>query len=102
MENNKAVLNQVVLTPSTTEIEVDIPKEFRASAYILAYDNDGNKLEGHNFSYNKPIKIGTLECNKFTHTSKDAKYLIVKSQIRKYDSLLSKSIDNKYNHVALF
>ncbi|WP_373598705.1 DUF4179 domain-containing protein [Paraclostridium bifermentans] len=87
LENNKAVLKQVVLTPSTTEVEVDIPKEFGASAYILAYDDKGNKLEGHTFSYNKPSKIGTLEYNKFTPISKDAKYIIVKVVDKATDNL---------------
>lgn len=87
LENNKAVLKKVVLTPGTTEIEVDIPKEFGESAYILAYDDKGNKLDGHTFSYNIESKIGTLEYKKFTPISKDADYIVVKVVDKSTDSL---------------
>lgn len=87
LENNKAVLKKVVLTPGTTEVEVDIPKEFGKSAYILAYDDKGNKLDGHTFSYNIESKIGTLEYKKFTPISKDADYIVVKVVDKSTDSL---------------
>ncbi|GIM32791.1 MAG: DUF4179 domain-containing protein [Paraclostridium sp.] len=87
LENNKAVLKKVVLTPGTTEVEVDIPKEFGESAYILAYDDKGNKLDGHTFSYNIESKIGTLEYKKFTPISKDADYIVVKVVDKNTDNL---------------
>lgn len=87
LENNNAVLKKVVLTPGTTEVEVDIPKEFGESAYILAYDDKGNKLDGHTFSYNIESKIGTLEYKKFTPISKDADYIVVKVVDKSTDSL---------------
>lgn len=87
LENNKAVLKNVVLTPGTTEIEVDIPKEFGRSAYILAYDDKGNILYGHTFSYNLESKIGTLEYKKYTPISKDSEYIIVKVVDKSTDNL---------------
>lgn len=78
LENNKAILKKVILTPGTTEVEVDVPKEFGESAYILAYDDKGNKLDGHTFSYYLESKIGTLQYTKFTPISKDAEYIVVK------------------------
>lgn len=78
LENNKAVLKKVVLTPGTTEVEVDVPKEFGQSAYILAYDDKGNKLDEHTFNYDLESKIGTLQYIKFTPISKDAEYIVVK------------------------
>lgn len=77
LESNKAILKRIVLTPDTTEVEVDIPKEFGDSAYILAYDDKGNMLDDHTFSYNLESSLGTLEYKKFTPISKDAEYILV-------------------------
>lgn len=76
LENNKFKLNKILLTPNTTEIEMDIPRN-APDPYILAYDDKGKFLENLTFSYNLESDLGTIEYDKFEPISKDSKYILI-------------------------
>ena len=78
LENNNAILKKVLLTPNTTEVEADIPSDFGESAFILAYDDKGEMLEGLTFSYTLESDLGKLQYVKFVPISKDSKYILIK------------------------
>ncbi|MDU4862460.1 MAG: DUF4179 domain-containing protein [Terrisporobacter othiniensis] len=87
LENNKFKLKKILLTPNTTEIEMDIPRN-APDPYILAYDDKGKFLENLTFSYNLESDLGTIKYDKFEPISKDSKYILIqvidKSKQEKY------------------
>lgn len=76
LENNKFKLNKILLTPNTTEIEMDIPRD-APDPYILAYDDKGKFLDNLTFSYNLESDLGTIEYDKFEPISKDSEYILI-------------------------
>ncbi|MCC3868223.1 DUF4179 domain-containing protein [Terrisporobacter mayombei] len=76
LENNKFKLKKILLTPNTTEIEIDIPRN-ASDPYILAYDDKGKLLENLTFSYNLESDLGMLQYEKFTPISKDSEYILI-------------------------
>ncbi|WP_419750657.1 DUF4179 domain-containing protein [Terrisporobacter petrolearius] len=76
LENNKFKLKKILLTPNTTEIEMDIPRN-APDPYILAYDDKGKFLENLTFSYNLESDLGTIKYDKFEPISKDSKYILI-------------------------
>lgn len=76
LENNKFKLNKILLTPNTTEIEMDVPRD-APHPYILAYDDKGEFLDNLTFSYYLESDLGTIEYDKFEPISKDSKYILI-------------------------
>lgn len=77
IESNGAILKKVSITPGTTEIEVDIPHSMGPSAYMLACDNEGNKLspvQGQGF----PSEIGILKHMIFESSTENIEYITIK------------------------
>lgn len=77
LENNNAVLKKILLTPNTTDVQIDIPRSFGESAYILAYDDKGYMLDEITFSYNIKSGLGTEEYKKFEPISQDSNYILI-------------------------
>ncbi|RDY27077.1 DUF4179 domain-containing protein [Romboutsia weinsteinii] len=77
LESNGAILKKLIITPGTTEVEVDIPKEFGDSAYVLVYDDKGKRVQDHTCSYNLDSDIGTLAYRKYEPISDDSEYAVV-------------------------
>lgn len=78
LENNNAILKKVLLTPDTTEVEVDIPSDFGESAYVLAFDDKGKMLEEFTFSYDLESDLGKLQYKKFAPISQESEYILIK------------------------
>jgi|GEM_PF-3009623 len=77
IESNEAILKKITITPGTTEIEVDIPHSMGPSAYMLACDNEGNKLtpvQGQGF----PSEIGILKHMIFESSTENIEYITIK------------------------
>lgn len=76
LENNKFKLKKILLTPNTTEIEMDVPRN-APDPFILAYDDKGKFLKNLTFSYYLESDLGTIEYNKFEPISKDSEYILI-------------------------